>query len=386
MKALHKKIVSAVLVCAGLVFLAGRTGREQSTVLMVNSAGEATYQQADTDMVFWYEDASYADFFESAAEQYFAKTRIKVAVEYQDTIDYIGNIYDTTMQESEYPDIYLISGDNLEEAYLYGLASVNQSINYEGAAKNAVRASSYNEKMIGYPLSYNSSLFIYQNGYFDNAPESLQAIIEYSDQNEPAEDVEYLLEWDVNDAFYDFPFVSNSVSFDKNQAQTMEVVYDEELYQQDLAYFEEILESFSVDADTVSQESIIENFLSGKTLCAMIDSNSLAKLSGYDYSIMEIPDLNAELPADSCGMTDMLVVNDFSENQEMSAAFAEFITIDLSEKLHEATGHYSVFLSKNADDIERIAYQSYENSVLVPDSPDAKDFWVTLKETIAQYF
>ena len=47
--------------------------------------------------------------------------------------------------------------------------------------------------------------------------------------------MEYLLEWDVNDAFYDFPFVGNSVTFEKTAPETMNVAYDEDLYQKDLS-------------------------------------------------------------------------------------------------------------------------------------------------------
>ena len=98
--------------------------------------------------------------------------------------------------------------------------------------------------MLGYPLSYDACVFIYQTDYFTEAPASLQAIIDYSNENEPAENVEYLLEWDVKDAFYDFPFVGNSVTFAKRGSDELDVTYDDTLYQQDLEYFDTILASF----------------------------------------------------------------------------------------------------------------------------------------------
>lgn len=398
MKALHKKIISAVLICALLIVVAVSVSKNRSS----GGTGEAyaqgeteeketpedtARQQADTDLVFWYSDPSYASFFEEAAKQYYAATKIKVSVEYQETLDYMGDIYDKTMQDAGFPDVYLISGDNLEAAYLYGLASVNATADaYEAAAVNAQNASVYQNKMLGYPLSYNTCLFIYQTGYFEAEPNSLQAIIEYSNENEPEEHVQYLLEWDVNDAFYDFPFISNSVSFEKNQAESMEVVYNEELYNQDLIFFETILNSFSVDADTVSENSIIENFLAGRTLCAIIDTDSLSRLSGYSYSLMEIPNLNESLSAASCATTDMLLVNEFSAQQQAASDFARYVTTGLAGELNEMTGHYSVIRSENPEWTEEVAYQAYESAVLVPSSQDAKDFWVDLKETISKYF
>lgn len=399
MRALQKKLLSVLAVCALLVLVAVGVQRDGGFRADANeTAGtemlqapevdkQSAYQSASTDLTFWYEDATYKDFFEKAALDYYEKTGIKVSVQYKDTLDYIGEIYDETMQNASFPDLYLTSGDNLEEAYLYGLVSVNEKgFDEVNIAENAKNAATYGDKILGYPLSYNTCVFIYQTEYFGTAPESLQSIIDYSNENEPEENVEYLLEWDVNDSFYDFPFISNSVTFEKTEPEVLNVSYDEELYQKDLAYFEGILESFSVDADKVSEERIIQNFREGRTLSAIIDTNSLYELSGYSYSLMEIPDLNEELPAYTCAITDMLVVNDFSKESEHAADFAYFVTVGMADKLHTLSGHYSVIPSENPDWVEQVAYDSYESAVLVPDSSDAKDFWVSLEETISKYF
>ena len=73
-------------------------------------------------------------------------------------------------------------------------------------------------------------------------------------------------------------------------------------------------------------------------------------------------------------------------DKEKAADFAEYVTLTMSGELHGLGGHYSVKLSEDADEKEQIAYQAYENAIPVPDSQDAKEFWVTLKETISQYF
>lgn len=198
--------------------------------------------------------------------------------------------------------------------------------------------------------------------------------------------MEYILEWDVNDPFYDFPFVSNSVSFEKTEAESMNIVYDEELYNKDLTFLETILSFFSVDAQTVSEESIIENFLAGRTVCAIIDSDSVSRLEGYSYSLTGLPDLSEELTASSAAVTDMLLVNDFSEKTKQASDFAKYVTVDCSGILRDMTGHFSVIPSENPEWTESVAYQSYESAVLVPNSMNAKDFWVGLKETISKYF
>lgn len=396
MKALHKKLLSVLLICAlltGGAVVVNRAASYPAEEAAFDAAGETevsskeAYESAGTDLVFWYEDASYTAFFEEAAERYFAQTGIKVSVECQDTLDYIGDIYDKTMQDDAFPDVYLIPGDNLEEAYLYGLVSVNKTnVLDTGALAKAVTASSYEEKLLGYPLSFNTCVFIYQPGYFENTPESLQSIIDYSNENEPGENVEYLLEWNVNDAFYDFLFIGNSVTFEKNEKDIMNIVYDEELYQQDLEYFETILSSFSVDATQISKESIVANFLAGRTLTAIIDTDSLYRLEGYQYELMKMPDLNESLAAATCVTTDMLVVNDFTEKPDAAVEFAQFATVTMAGELYGLSGHFSVIPSGEPGAEEQTAFDAYEASVLVPDSKDARDFWVKLQETILNYF
>ena len=386
----------AALLAVGIIGAATNTNTGKQENLQGTETNESETEAVDTgfaagkqpQLIFWYGDESYRSFFERAAKEYYEDTGKVVAVKYRDSFDYLDDVYQATMREEEQPDVYLLGSDLLEEAYLYGIAAENpaQDIYRDCVADKAIEAASYRDKMYGYPLSYNTCVFAYQNGYFENAPESIQAIIDYANENNPPENVQYLLEWDVNDPFYDFPFVSNSVTFEKNEVEKMQVKYDEELYNQDLAYFSQILETFSLDTERVSEESVLEDFKEKTTLCAILDSDAVAELDQTDCSITGLLPLNETLGACSAAQTELILVNDFSEKKEEASEFAEYLTLTMSEELHALGGHYSVKLSENADELEKMIYQSYENSVLVPDSQDAKEFWVTLKETISKYF
>ena len=98
MKVLHKKLVSVLLIClmliVGAVIVSRYNGsytssseeasstesvREQTAEASqkeTDDALDAAYQSAATDAVFWYEDGSYGDYFETAAIQYFGRTGI----------------------------------------------------------------------------------------------------------------------------------------------------------------------------------------------------------------------------------------------------------------------------------------------------------------------
>ena len=77
----------------------GSSGDGVSSTETGETAADEAYRSAPADLTLWYADDSYADFFTEAAARYYAKTGKKVAVQYQDTIDYLGTIYDKTMQD-----------------------------------------------------------------------------------------------------------------------------------------------------------------------------------------------------------------------------------------------------------------------------------------------
>ena len=366
--------------------------KTDNEVVEVTLSAKENYEQAlakGADVCFWYDDDTYQAYLEEAAIAFFEKHGITVELRYVDAVDYVGSIYDATMANEAFPDAYLLSGEELEKAYLYGVAGPNAAPEaYKGiVAEHAVEASYYRDVCYGYPLSYNVGLFAYNSQFFTEKPVSLQAIIDYSDDNEPTENVEYLLEWDAYDPFLGFPFISESVTFHKTEAEVLDVIYDEATLESSLLFLEESLESFSMPIETVTEESVIRDVLNGTTLCAIIDADSLKELAvAVDYEVMEFPNLNDELPARAAALTDMIVVNDYTKNAEEASAFAKYITLEYGVHLWEMTGHYSVQLSENADEWEQIAYRAYENAVLVPDSQDAAGFWIDLKEMITQYF
>ena len=97
---------------------------------------------------------------------------------------------------------------------------------------------------------------------------------------------------------------------------------------------------------------------------------------------MQMPELSDTLSAATCASTDMIVVNDYTKDSAAAADFAQFVTVGMADELHGLSGHYSVIPSETPDTVEH----AYEGAVLMPDSKDAKNFWVTLEETILKYF
>ena len=361
----------------------------ESDTQIYASNDEEEYEDAiksGADLCFWYDDSSYDTYFSTLAKEYYKETGVSVKVVYKDVMDYVGDIHDVTMQEEDFPDVFLLSGEELEKAHLYGVAGENRQADafMGNVAENAITASTCHGKMFGYPLSYNVCLLAYNKEYFATVPESLQAIIDYSDDNEPAENVQYLLEWDAYDPFFGFLFVSESVVLSDEGIGVLEASYDETLLEESLLFLEESLASFSLPLDTVTEESVISDVLNGVTLCAIVDSDSIAELKNDSYAVAEFPRLNETLGAKSAALTDMLLVNDYSEKQEEAGAFAKYLTLENYASVLEMTGHYPVSGQAAGDSYEAVAYQAYENAIPVPNSQDAGGFWIHIEEMITQ--
>jgi len=392
-----KKYLSIACVCGLLIGLAKVSAdtevyqvpqEEPKAEIQVPTTIEKyeTALSGGADLSFWYDDASYDTYFKTMAANYYDETGVLVSLTYVDSMDYVGDIYDATMKDGAYPDAYLLSGEELEKAHLYGVAGENLLNDaYMGSvANNAIIASKCHGKMFGYPLSFNVCLLAYNNQYFETAPESLQAIIDYSKDNEPDENVQYLLEWDAYDPFFGFLFVSDSVVLNTEGIGVLEASYDEALLEESLLFLEDSLASFSLPLDTVTEESVIADVMNGTTLCAIVDSDSMIKLTGATYNIAEFPRLNEELDAQSVALTDMILVNDYTEKLDMASAFAKYVTLDSYESVWEMTGHYPVQLQTGADTNANIAYHAYEKAIPAPNSQDAGGFWIHIKEIITE--
>ena len=392
-----KKYLSIACVCGLLIGMASvvadtevyQVVKEEPKVEVYVPTDEEAYEAAlakGADLRFWYDDASYDTYFKTMAVDYYDKTGIVVSVTYVDAMDYVGDIYDATMKDGAYPDVYLLSGEELEKAHLYGVAGENTLDSfYRGmVANNAITASECHGKMFGYPLSFNVCLLAYNNQYFATAPESLQAIIDFSKENEPGENVQYLLEWDAYDPFFGFLFVSESVVLNTEGVGVLEASYDEALLEQSLLFLEDSLASFSLPLDTVTEESVIADLVNGTTLCAIVDSDSMMKLTGATYDIAEFPRLNEELDAQSVALTDMILVNDYTEKADVASEFAKYITLDNYDRVWELTGHYPVQLQQGADSTANVAYHAYEKAIPAPNSQDAGGFWIHIKEIITE--
>ncbi|MDE7224306.1 MAG: sugar ABC transporter substrate-binding protein, partial [Acetatifactor sp.] len=122
---------------------------------------------------FWYGDEALADYINSAAVAFGEEHNVRVLPYYMAENDYLEAInrasVDDTTGIAAMPDAYLISHDTLEKAYLAGLAvpvedtaGVMNDAHFPKAALDAV---TYQDKLVAYPLYYETSALLYNETY-----------------------------------------------------------------------------------------------------------------------------------------------------------------------------------------------------------------------------
>ena len=275
----------------------------------------------------------------------------------------------------------MIQNDSLGKVCLYGLAKENENAGFENEnyAENAVEASSCEGKLYGYPLTFHTGIFVYQTEAFAEAPKSIQEILDLAENSEIGLKAGNLIEWNVADAYYDFPFIGNSITFDALDAGELQLTVDEDSYEKELAYYQGLSDTINLDTDTITRQQVLEDFSIGATLCAIVDSDDLREIHDMDYSVSMLPALNEELSMRGASYTKMLIVNDYTKESEKAAAFAKFVTTDCVDDLEKQTGYLPVKRDAVTDKKSKLIYQQYENSVNMPNAMNSEEFLIELK-------
>jgi hypothetical protein len=156
-------------------------------------------------------------------------------------------------------------------------------------------------------------------------PRTILDIIRLADSYNAPEGVDAIFKWDVSDIFNNFYFVGSCIDVggpdgdnrDQVRIYTPEAIQSLQVYQQ-LGQF------FSVDMRTDDYESVLEDFAAGKIVFTVATTDAAEKLrkkaeSGemdFEYGVLQLPDMTDTLTTRTMSVTDCLVVNGYSSQQE----------------------------------------------------------------------
>ena len=286
-----------------------------------------------------------------------------------------------------YPDLFLCGGDVLEEAVLLGLAEKQErSPDPENApSETAENAARLRGESYGFPLCFDTPVFVYIKEAIPEEPASIEEILRQVSEEGLKIEVGNILEWDLNDEFYDLAFLGDCYEFSDEVKGHLTVKTDEKLLSEKMKYLSELSDAITLDASALSEETVVNHLNHLVTACAFIDSDDLSKLR-VEYGVLPTVPLTDRLFSTGCAETEMLLVNSFSDRKEKAASFAAFLSRQEAEKVHALSPHYSVYADANREDDDAAVFLAYENAQPLPHSMDSEDFLKSLRLEILKIF
>lgn len=349
--------------------------------------------QKDT-LYFWYTDEGMTDYLNSVAVSYNeTKDDVRVVPVLKSGSEYLEHVNQASVADEELPDIYLIGNDSLEKAYLAGLASrieptfsVSMEELYPQVALDAV---TYKDKMVGYPLSYVTTSFFYNETYLkdwivaraiaeENAqaaeaekaaaeaeqnktentdaakteetvevkpeisseevdailPRTMDELLTFADEYDAPEQVDGVFRWDVNDIFHNYFFVGDAILVGGVHGDDPAQIdlYNETAINSMLLY-KNLNQFFSIDTEEVSYEGVVQDFIDGKIVFTVAKQDAVAKIEAakeegtfpYEYGVCLLPDISDTVKARTLSVTNAIVINEYSEHKAAANEFAGFL-------------------------------------------------------------
>ncbi|MCI8313066.1 MAG: extracellular solute-binding protein [Lachnospiraceae bacterium] len=403
-------------------------------------------------LLIWYTDPDIQAYMEASAAEASARYQVEIRAELVSEVDYIENINQASVaEEMEGPDVYVASSALLEKATLAGLTSpVTDAGLLSSYSEKAVQAVTYDGTVVARPF-YIETCFMLYNCYYvnpENVPDSIDGILTYAEEfeaDEVTEKVENIFKWNVADVIDNYMFLGAYTNLggtsgdDKSQ-----VSLDLSKIEECMAYYQSLNSFFAIDADTVTSEEVIQEFIDGKTVFTIVNVPMLAELDRavkagelpeyvtertvvneageeetvtavYEpfYRIQPLPSLTDELWTRGLSVTNSVVVNPYSKNVDAAFACARYLTKERAGKLYEESGKLaacqspvkaeeepkSIFsyqslydrllgddrASESAEGAEKYqaVYEAYEQAAEVPKIMELSNVWLQLEVVLA---
>lgn len=180
-----KKRLTAVVIIAlaaaitfGIAYSGMQISEKKEEIIVDTGGGKDT-------LYLWYTDEALTSYLSGAAVAYNETHDVRIVPVLETGLEYLENINKASV-ESNAPDLYILSHDSLEKAYLAGLATevetyasghgINLEDKYMGTG---LQAATYKDKILGYPFYFETSSLLYNKTYLEEmAAKQLEAEID----------------------------------------------------------------------------------------------------------------------------------------------------------------------------------------------------------------
>ncbi|MBE5927178.1 MAG: extracellular solute-binding protein [Lachnospiraceae bacterium] len=379
-------VVVMFIMAALVVFVSGRL----STDVSEDESNSVTKDDEEDKLIVWYYDSIYTDYLNALSKEYEKKYDVELEVVKVSPDGYLEAINTASTNDDEYPDLYILPEEMLEKAYLGGLAQINEhdkQYSEDNFSSVALSSITYKNKKIAYPLSFDTCFLAYNKEYTEGAPESFEGIIEYAENfdGENYPDVKTVIEWNPSDILYNYGFVGAYMEcggINGDDASVFDVTNDK--VKDSLKYYKKLQEYFSIDIESANDKSVKTDFVKGKIVY------TLAGMDYYNYflkkelklGVAKFPNLNKDLQSRSLSMTNVIVVNPFSDYLREAEKLAMYMTYDKPEMVYEYTGRLAPAFYEYEYENLNIILDCYAQSTIMPKLMNSLDYKQRLQNTL----
>lgn len=384
MKSLLKKITAVLLISILAVscIACGKSNKEPVADIQV---------EEDVTLNLWYTDDKMTPYLTDVINKYHEKNpHVTVQLQLAGADEYLENIYNASTKDGNAADVYMLSSDNLEKAYLMGLTAENDtyssSYTEEVYGKAGIEAATYQNKLLGYPLSFETTVMVYNKKYA--TPMSTFADItsysnafEHTDENA---EVSSIIKWDVSDVFTNYALVGAYMNIGgKSSDDTKDIQISGDGFKACMNEFVKFKTDYGIVRKTTTAEECINQFSQNKVLYTFAKTSDLKKINdaGVQYGISKIPDLTSSLKTNTLSMTQLVMVNPYTGRQNVAKSVANAISYEYADELYGLTGLTSARCNLDNYPTEEYGnlYRIYADSVVKAQFMKIGDFYLKLE-------
>lgn len=390
MKRYFRRIPAVFMIL--ILLLAGITGCGKSSEEKVSTVE----LENDISISVWYTDSGLTDYMERIAAQYkAANPHVTIVPTLVTTDEYLENIYHESISGSDAPDVFMMSSDNLEKAYLMGIVAENDTYASDYTTDvygdAAISASSLKGRLYGYPMAYDTAVMVYNKKYAQSVStfDELTSISDNFEHTEDNAEVEIVAKWDVSDLMLNYAFVGNYINMggdsfeDKAQASL-----DDAGMLNALNAYANLREDYGIVRNATTQQACLESFENNKLLYTIVRASDLKELneSGVDYGVIKIPDLSDSIPTRAMSTTQMAAVNPYSDQVAVAKSVAKAMTYDYASGITELTKYPAARgdLKKQPNEEYTQLHQIYSDSVVKAKFMEIGELYIKLEVMMHQ--
>ena len=418
--------VGIIAIAAVLTFLTARSGLEIS-----EKQNESVFAGGKETLYLWYTDEALTSYLTSAAVAYNETHDARIVPVLESGLEYLENINQSSL-EANAPDLYILSHDSLEKAYLAGLADEVEPPKdvalEEKFIGTGLQAAAYKDKILGYPLYFETSALLYNKTYLEDMakkqleqeadiaegeaaqqeadsadestlqqesteaagvqakeepftkeqidervkeilPATIKEIETFADEYDAPEQVEGVFKWDVTDIFYNYFFVGDAVNMGGEAGYDASQI---DIYNLDaiesLKVYQELSQFFSIDTGEIDYDTILDEFMAGKMVFTIATTDAVFKL---EHAISD------GLMAYDYGIT--LVPDIDGDKSSRSLSMTNCVVVNSYCTDKKAANDFAYFLTTEYNDI------LYARTGKVSAAKDVDYGYEALNEFVAEY-